>query len=205
MKQKTIKVIAMKKTILIFIVLLQVVPAAAVEEIPQKKEKQPLLNIWAMAELVMPGDSRFSELYGGTQLQPRAGLSIMLFKPVHLFTAFSLNKSSAEFSAFGLDLESEFSQSQISFGVGYSTGLGRKSDFFIEAGGIIFSLKETAMEQTVEASVFGFTLQTGLIHRLGKSFLARLDLGYSLAGKELEVLTIKPGGLSLGLGLGLRF
>ncbi len=205
MKQEFIKVIAMKKTILIIIALLLALPSPAVEEIPQKKEKQPLLNIWAMAELVMPADNRFSDLYGSTRLQPRAGLSIKLFKPIYLFASISAGKNSAEFSAFGLNIETECRQSQVSFGAGYSTGLGRKSDFFIEAGGTIFSMKETAMEQTVEDSAFGFTLQTGLIHRVGKFLLARLNLGYSLASKELEFLTVKPGGLSLGLGLGLQF
>jgi hypothetical protein len=76
---------------------------------------------------------------------------------------------------------------------------------FLELGLANASYKEEAMGVEESGSVLGFRADVGLTYTVASPLFISLEAGYISTSKEVNSVTIKPGGLKLGLGLGAKF
>ena len=157
----------------------------------------------------MPQDNRYKDLYGSSQINPKAQINLHLSRNLDLFAGFSLFRGEGQFTIMDLSIDMECSQSILNFGAAYHTSISSQLNWFVELGGLLVMQEESAMETTVSETFLGFTLQSGITMNLGKSLLARVHAGYSQAQKDVVTdtgsLSVKPGGIALGAGLGFRF
>jgi len=170
-----------------------------------KKKLQPQVTIWAVGEMLMPQDSDFSDLYGNSHFLPKAKLTLHFTPHIHIFAGYSFMKAEGNIQFMDLSFDMECKQSQITFGFGWTSPLSTKFDWYVEAGGFYVKQEENGMDDNMKESLFGFCAETGLVFKLAKALLAQVHAGYSQASKELATGTVKPGGITFGVGLGYRF
>ncbi len=196
----------MKRNTLLITVLLLAIALHATDDIETvKKDRNPILTIWAMGEVLLPQDSRYTDLFGDSQINPKAQINLHLSSSISLFAGFSFAKRQGRYEILDLSIETESSQTHFSFGAGYTFHLSEKLNWFVEAGAFLASFEESAMEKAISGSAFGFILEAGMTLKIAKSIMTRLHIGYSQAQKEVEGYTAKPGGIAAGVGLGFRF
>ena len=101
-------------------------------------------------------------------------------------------------------MEAKTKQRFISFGPGYRGRLTGKIDYRLEAGGVSFKYDEDAMEEDVSASSYGFIVNVGLSYNFSKLLYTEIFAAYMSGSKEL-VRNVKLGGITAGIGIGIRF
>jgi hypothetical protein len=163
----------------------------------------------AGAAAVFPGDSRYRDLYGSVQFLPELKAGYNFFENFYLWLGYS--SFSASYTIPILLDEAKVNQHFLAIGAGWETRRGRRlqSDFF--AALILAGFKEQAMGETVNASVAGFELGTGLRYFLKKKVFIGVAISYSEARHSFSETGISLGGrrllggLRLIANLGLRF
>jgi len=153
--------------------------------------------------VLVPADSGYKDVYGQNAFLPEIKTGMSLSGPFYLWAGYGLVSKKGE--TLVLKYEAKSTQHFISAGAGYKGTLSEKLEWLAEAGLLVVSYKEEAMEVTVTGSALGFLAGAGLVYRLGERFFVAAEAGYLLASDEVEGKTIKLGGLRAGLGLGIRF
>jgi len=170
-----------------------------------REGKAPRISLWLMGDVQLPADSAYKDIFGSSIIAPRAQVSLHLSPAFHLFASYTFNKKDGTFTALNQTFSTESKQSALMAGAGFTRALGEKVNWFVQAGAVFFSVKQTAMDMELSESMVGFMGETGLQLRMGKSLLSGFSVSYRQASKDVAGLTVKPGGLALSMGLGLQF
>lgn len=194
-----------KRIILPMIILATLVAGSTLSASPGKAKFQPKVTLWAVGEMLMPQDSDYKELYGDLIFTPKAKLTVHFTPRLHLFAAYSFSNRQGSVQFMELSFDMECKQNLIRFGAGWTSPLSEKMDWYLEAGGMFAQQEESGMEKNIKESMLGFCAETGLTYKLAKSVFAQVHAGYSQAQKDLELTTIKAGGIGFGFGIGYRF
>jgi len=153
--------------------------------------------------LILPGDTGYTDVYGKSGFLPEIKAGVSLSGSFFLWARYGFFGQKGETPA--LKLEAESSQHVFSLGAGYRGKLGSKLGYEIEAGAVLVRYKEEAMGLSSSGSAFGFRAGAGLTYALAGPVFAAAEAGYLYASDKVEDITIKPGGVLLGLGLGVKF
>lgn len=194
----------MKRSLTIFILIL-LVAAGAVSNLSAEPGKAPKIFIKGSFNLLLPADSDFKDLYGSNMFFPEAKVGFYISKKLYVWGGFGMFSKTASLDVFGTIFDTETKQNFISGGLGYRLQLSKMMDFRIEVGGVRFKYEEEAMEKSVSESAFGFRADLGLTFNFGKNFFAELFAGYMSGSDTVNDFSVKLGGVTSGVGLGVRF
>jgi hypothetical protein len=176
---------------------------------PVKDEKNPILTLWVIGDMLMPGDARYKDLFGDSQICPKFKITTNIMQSVYLFGGVAFSSRTGSFQIYDLTIDVKNTQLLGTLGAGYQFTLSKSLNAYIEAGGLYVSMKEEGMERTFSGTGFGFCAEGGVTLTISGPLKLGLHAGYSQATVESPAttdqidLTAKPGGLTLGLGLGL--
>ena len=150
-----------------------------------------------------PADSGYKDIYGKSMFYPEFNAGYSFSSNFYIWVGYGFLNRTGETPV--LKLEAKSSQSFLSLGLGYGGSFSDALGWFAELGLVNASYKETAMNVTESGSVLGFRADTGLTYAVSGPLFACLELGYISTSNKVNSVTIKPGGLKLGLGLGAKF
>jgi len=153
--------------------------------------------------VLLPGDSGYKDIYGKSVFYPELKAGYAFSSDIYIWAGYGFVNEKGETPV--LKLPAESSQKFLSFGLGYRGAFSDALGWFAELGLTNASYKETAMDVTESGSVLGFRADAGLTYTVASPLFLSLELGYISTSKKVNSVTIKPGGLKLGLGLGLKF
>ncbi len=156
----------------------------------------------AKANLLFPSDSNYKDIYGSSVIFPGFEIGFKVIKDFYLLAGYE--GFSKDGSTPVLDETAKSTQKVLLFGLGYWGELSDKMGYRIEIGGASFSYKEEAFGETVDGSKFGFFLDSGITHNLGKKFFVSLLLGYCSPSDEVNGVDIRLGGFKTSLGFGIK-
>jgi len=152
---------------------------------------------------LVPADSGYKDIYGKSMFYPEFKAGYAFSSNFYLWAGYGFLNRTGETPV--LKLEAKSSQSFISLGLGYLGAFSDAFGYFAELGLANASYKEEAMGVEESGSVLGFRADLGLTYAVASPLFISLEAGYISTSKKVNSVTIKPGGLKLGLGLGLRF
>ncbi|MGB2964897.1 MAG: hypothetical protein WBB69_13025 [Anaerolineales bacterium] len=151
---------------------------------------------------LFPADSNFKDVYKNSILYPELRAGVKVFKDIYLWGSYGF--FSVEGKTPNFQLEAKSTQNFISFGVGYLLSVTKSISLDAAVGGSFINYKEEAMSLEVTGSKLGLRFDGGLMYSIGKLFFARLSAGYMTASDSVEGVEIKLGGISAGLGIGIK-
>ncbi|MCP4150274.1 MAG: porin family protein [bacterium] len=195
----------MKKTLTIFIIILLAATCSTLSAETESKKKISLF-VEASGRLLMPSDSRFKDTYGSSHFYPEVKAGVEIFKSVYIWAGYGFLSKSAQLIIYDVITEDiSAKQNFLLFGLGYKARISEKMDFTLEAGGASIGFEETAMDTTISETTFGFVVDGGLNINFGKSFYIKVSAKYISGSKTIGDYSTKLGGLSSGVGVGIRF
>jgi len=150
-----------------------------------------------------PADSGYKDIYGKSMFYPEFKAGYSFSSNFYIWAGYGFLDRTGETPI--LKLEAKSKQNFLSLGLGYSGVLSDALGYFAELGLANASYKEEAMGVEESGSVLGFRADAGLTYAVSGPVFACLEVGYISTSKNVNAVTIKPGGLKLGLGLGLKF
>jgi len=153
--------------------------------------------------LLLPGDSGYKDIYGKSVFYPELKAGYAFSGDFYVWAGYGFVNEKGETPVLKMAAESR--QSFLSVGLGYGGSLSDSLGYYAELGLTDAFYKETAMDITESGSVLGFRADAGLTYAVSGPVFACLELGYISSSKEVNGLTIKPGGFLAGFGLGAKF
>lgn len=94
----------------------------------------------------------------------------------------------------------------------YSLGCGYMREFYpnwfinLRIGGLGMIFKDESLNMEKEKAALGFTGSAALVFDWSKKFYSEMEAGYSfVSGKTENEISVKPGGLKIAIGLGIKF
>ena len=150
-----------------------------------------------------PADSGYKDIYGKSMFYPELKAGYAFSSNFYLWAGYGFLNRTGETPV--LKLEAKSSQNFLSLGLGYLGAFSDAFGYFAEFGLANVSYKEEAMGVEESGSVLGFRADAGLTYTVASPLFLSLELGYISTSKKVNSVTIKPGGLKVGLGLGARF
>jgi len=203
-KKPSEKVTNMKRLFITLIALL-FVGTSFTFALPDRVAKKPKkFFLGASINLLLPADGSFKVIYGSQHIFPGIKAGIFFLKDFYLWGGCGFLSGSGKIDIYGTKIEAKTKQRFISFGPGYRGGLTGKIDYRLEAGGVFFKYEEAAMEEKVSASSFGFTANLGMSYNFSRLFFSEIFAAYMAGSKEL-IRKVKIGGVTAGIGVGIRF
>jgi hypothetical protein len=182
-----------KKISLFFLILFLV---STVIQASQQK-----VMIVASFNLVFPADSNFRDTYSSSVILPEIKAGYRISKKIFIWAGFGL--LSKDGTTPVLEEEASSSQNFLSLGAGCLKDLSEKLKLSIEAGLCTVFYSEEALGEELSGTAFGFRIDAGLLYHLSKQFFLSLSAGYIFSTDKVEGVSIKPGGVRAGIGLGL--
>lgn len=152
---------------------------------------------------LVPADSGYKDIYGKSMFYPEFKAGYAFSSNFYLWAGYGFLNRTGETPV--LKLEAKSSQSFLSLGLGYGGVFSDALGYFAELGLANASYKEEAMGVEESGSVLGFRADVGLTYRVASPLFISLEAGYISTSKKVNSVTIKPGGLKAGVGLGARF
>jgi len=152
---------------------------------------------------LVPADSGYKDIYGKSMFYPELKAGYAFSGDFYVWAGYGFLDRQGETPV--LKLEAKSSQDFLSAGLGYRGGAADGLGYFVELGLANVSYKEEAMGVTEKGSVLGFRADAGLTYTVASPLFICLELGYISTSKKVNEVTIKPGGLKAGLGVGLKF
>ena len=153
--------------------------------------------------LLMPADSGYKDVYGKSLFYPELKAGYALSADFYVWAGYGFVNKKGETPV--LKLEAESTQSFVSLGLGYGGPVSDALGCFVELGLVNAYYKEEAMGEKESGSVLGFRADLGLTYTVASPLFISLEAGYISTSKKVNSVTIKPGGLKAGVGLGVRF
>lgn len=200
----------MYKSLLLITLLLFTTLGSFSTDVPaqEQKEKKPIMTIWAIGDMLMPGDGRYKDLFGESQIVPKFKIAVNIMPSVYLFGGVAFSSRTGSFQIYDLTIDVKNTQLLGTFGAGYQFPLNKGLNAYIEAGGLYASLKEEGLKTSDSGTGFGFSVEGGVSLKLSGPLKVGIHAGYCQASIDFPIsdritLTAKPGGLTLGVGLGL--
>lgn len=167
--------------------------------------KQPA-SVSLMGNFLLTPDQGIKGTYGNGIIYPeiRYNSSSLFYNEFYLWAGMgfiSLNSDTS--NASGGD---RLTQLHYSLGCGYMREL--YSNWYINlrigALGIIF--KDEALNMEEEKAALGFTGSAALVFDWSKKLYSELEAGYSIVSSKTDnEISIKPGGLKIAIGMGIKF
>ena len=203
-KKRSEKVKKMKRRFITLIVLVFVGASLtfALPDWDAKKSKKFFFA--ANFNMLLPADANFKDIYGSQHTFPGIKTGFFFSKGFYFWGGCGFFSGSGEIDVFGTKMEAKTKQRFISFGPGYRGSLTGKIDYRLEAGGVFFKYEEAAMEENVSASSFGFAANLGMSYNFSRLFFSEIFAAYMAGSKEL-IRKVKIGGVTAGIGVGIRF
>lgn len=156
-----------------------------------------LLNLFNSA------DSRFSAAYGRGQLLPEIRLAFAVFGNWQVWGSFSSFSFSETLPVIEVELKGY--QSFAALGLGWEYSINNRLALNLAAGVEWVRFQEKAPLEQVRESCMGLKARAGLRWRFSPDFYLSAGVGFDKARITLEQRSVRPGGWSLGAGLGFRF
>ena len=159
------------------------------------------------AAVLLPGDSRFADIYGTAQFGPELRVGFNMYKNFYFWLG------GCYFPAKGtipvLEDEARATQSLLSLGAGWETRRTRRLQADLFAALLLAGFREKAMGTTASKMAAGFEVGTGLRYFLQKKLFLGMAVGYAGAwtsvrsgGAEKDIIL---GGVRVSGRLGIRF
>lgn len=203
-KKRSEKVTRMRKLLIALIALLYV-SALLTFALPNREAKKPgKFFLGASVNMLQPADGNFKEIYGSQRTFPGIKAGFFFSKGFYLWGSCGFFSGSGEIDIYGTKMEAKTKQRFISFGPGYSAALAGRINYHLEAGAVSFTYEEEAMETKVSASSFGVAINLGVSYHFGRFFYADIFTTY-MADSTEQARKIKLGGVTAGIGVGMRF
>jgi hypothetical protein len=102
--------------------------------------------------------------------------------------------------------EVQLTQFRYSLGFGYLRKLTRKWAVNVRIGGLGVLFKDESLKMEEGKVAFGGLGTVALVYDWNNVFYSELEVGYSfLSGKTDNDITVKPGGLKMAVGIGIKF
>lgn len=160
------------------------------------------LTVSIHGNYLVSSDEDFKTIYGSGRLFPELKAGVKIFKDLHIWAAvgFFSDKGTTPI----LQADAKTNQTFISGGIGYTFNLTPKLNNKIEIGFTNINYKEESMGEEYSDSAFGFRIEDEIMYSFGKQLYLSLNLGYIAAKDTVEDLELKPGGLKVGVGIGLK-
>jgi hypothetical protein len=153
--------------------------------------------------LLMPADSGYKDVYGKSVFYPELKAGYAFSADFYVWAGYGFVNKKGETPV--LKLAAESTQNFISIGLGYGGAAADALGYFVELGLVNAYYKEEAMGVKESGSVLGFRADAGLTYVVASPLFISLEAGYIATSKKVNEVTIKPGGLKAGLGIGARF
>ncbi|HDP95863.1 MAG TPA: hypothetical protein ENN40_10975 [Candidatus Aminicenantes bacterium] len=149
-------------------------------------------------------DSRFAAAYGRWQFMPEARLSVTVYKGWKTWVSYSSFTFSSMLPVIGVELNGF--QRFTALGLAWERSLGRRLSFSLYGGIEWAAFKEQATAELVQDTCLGFRAGTGLKWRISPTIHVLTSLGYGFVSKDIGGgRSLRPDGLRLSTGLGIRF
>jgi len=156
-----------------------------------------LLNLFSST------DSRFTAAYGRGQLLPEIRLAFTVSGNWQVWGSFSSFSFSETLPVIEVELKGY--QSFAALGLGWEHSLNNRLALNLSAGMEWVRFQEKASLEQVRESCMGLKARAGLQWRFSPALYFSAGIGFDNARVTLEQRSVRPGGWSLGAGLGLRF
>jgi len=193
--------INMKKFLIVLIILL--LPGVSLSFAQPNRDTKRFFFAAGINTLAT-ADSNFKDIYGSPHAYPGIRAGFFFYKNFYIWGGCGFLSGHGEIDIYGTKVEAKTNQRLISFGPGYSGSLTGKLNYRIETGGVYFRYEEEAMAEDVSASSYGFTVNFGISYMFNKLFYTEISAGYMTGVAELA-RKIKLGGVTAGIGFGIRF
>lgn len=148
-------------------------------------------------------DSHFTDAFGRWQFLPEMRLHVSLFKDWRIWLSYSTFSFSGILPV--IDVELEGFQRFIALGIAWERSLGKRLALRLGGGMEWVTFEERAAMEEVGDNCVGFRFKADIKLRISSGFYWVSGLGYGLASKKIGERTLRPDGLRLGTGLGVRF
>lgn len=203
-KKRSEKVKKMKRRFITLIVLV-FVGASLIFALPDRDAKKSKKFFCAANfNILLPADANFKDIYGSQHTFPGIKTGFFFLKGFYFWGGWGFFSGSGEIDVYGTKMEAKTKQRFLSFGPGYRGSLTGKIDYRLEAGGVSFKFEEDTMEEKISASSFGFIVNVGLSYNFNRVVYTEIFAAYMAGSKEL-VRKVKLGGVTAGIGIGIRF
>jgi hypothetical protein len=205
MRRQSKEVINMKK-LLSALIILSFLGTGLSFTLSAKEAKEPK-KFFAAASYnnLLPADENFKEIYGSQHFYPTLKAGFFLSQKIYLWGGYGFFSSKGEIDVYGIKMAAKSKQAFISFGAGYRGSLAKKIDYRVETGAVSYKYEEETMGETNSQSSYGFKIDLGICYNFSRIFFGEIFAGYMYGRKELDARTIKIGGKTTGIGLGIRF
>ncbi|MCP5103197.1 MAG: hypothetical protein GY950_07460 [bacterium] len=151
-----------------------------------------------------PRDRKYRELYGDRFFFPELELGMWLTDKVT--TWYRRGSFSGETRIPLLEQTATSSQSFVAFGLGYNLEISKTFALNMDVGLVRFYYEEEAMDERITGSASGLRFDGGITVSLNKMFFTDISISYMRAvGSVPDNPLVELGGLSGGIGFGLRF
>jgi len=159
--------------------------------------------IFFTGNYLIPSDGNYKSIYGSGILYPELIIGSEIRKNLSLWAGFGL------VSVKGTNpeprVERKSTQKFLSFGTRYSGKVSRNVVYKVDFGLCFVVYKQDALQEELSGSALGFRTDFGFVYSLTRSLFTEFSVGYLSASDRVKGYDIRWGGITGGVGLGIRF
>jgi hypothetical protein len=155
------------------------------------------------ANVLLPADSAYKEIYDSTVFLPELKLAYCISKCLYAWAGYGRVSVKGETPVLKEPAESR--QGFWAAGAGFRHSLSGGWGLFGELGLASIAFREEALGGTANGSALGVAVNAGVRRDLGARFFLLAQAGYVYARKTIDDVPVKMGGAKAGIGAGVRF
>jgi hypothetical protein len=152
---------------------------------------------------LQPADAVYKDVYGTGFLSHEVTIRCRFTGKISAW--YRLGAMQADTIIPILEKESVSKQKFSSFGIGYHLDFLKKFSLTLDIGLVKVNFQEKAMRDELKGSASGFRFDGGITYHFFRWLFTDISAGYISTSSSLADRTVKPGGFTGGIGLGLRF
>ncbi len=154
--------------------------------------------------VLFPSDSNYKEIYGNSAFFPELEIGLQIYKGIMIIGEYgSFTKTGKTIGELKLDIKS--SQSLMSIGVAHRVYSIKRLIIIAKSGIAFINYKEEAMGESISGNKTGFMLGGDLVFNVSDKLYTKGAIKYRSAKDTINRMEIKLGGLSIGIGVGIKF
>jgi len=147
-------------------------------------------------------DSVYRKVYGSGEFYPEFKAGVKIFNNVYGWAGYGFLSAKGQ-TYPDLNLETEARKKYLSAGIGYQ-GKGNVT-YRIDAGLLYVNWEENALDRLNKGKAIGVRFGAAAVYNWTTSFFTEISSSYLFASDKIDDITLKLGGFTAGISIGMRF